>query len=298
MSETSTNQENGERILWSDFLECVPPGSPTQIQDLCHLVWGGSGNVAVVSTPDLQLYCASDSCRGVRFFSCEDGPGRINDGSHFFLVYTCRNCRKHKKTFAVIAASQANNALGGTAVKLGELPAFGPPVPPRVIALIGPDRDLFLRGRRAENQGLGVGAFAYYRRVVENQKNRLIGEIAKAAKRLGASPEVLNQFETAIKETQFSKAVDDIRTAIPQALLIDNHNPLMLLHRALSDGLHDRTDEECLELATGIRVVLTELSERISQALKDDAELRSAVGRLMRPTKKPPEPGEPTPPVA
>jgi len=48
-----------------------------------------------------------------------------------------------------------------------------------VITLIGPDREIFLRGRRAENQGLGIGAFAYYRRVVENQKGRIITQIGK-----------------------------------------------------------------------------------------------------------------------
>ena len=47
---------------------------------------------------------------------------------------------------------------------------------------------------------------------------------------------------------------------------------------------HERTDEECLELASSIRVVLAELAERLAQALKDEAELNRALGRLM--TKK------------
>lgn len=170
----------------------------------------------------------------------------------------------------------------GSATKFGEIPSFGPPVPSRVISLIGPDRELFLRGRRCENQGLGIGAFSYYRRVVENQKGRLINEIASVAKRLGATSDVLQLFEKAGKETQFSKAIDDIKTSIPQVLQIDGHNPLTLLHAALSEGLHMATDDECLETATSIRVVLTELAERISIALKDEYELKLAVGNLMR----------------
>jgi hypothetical protein len=46
--------------------------------------------------------------------------------------------------------------------------------------------------------------------------------------------------------------------------------------------LHDRTDEECLELATSIRVVLTEFAERVANALKDEAELNTAVARLLK----------------
>jgi hypothetical protein len=46
--------------------------------------------------------------------------------------------------------------------------------------------------------------------------------------------------------------------------------------------LHDRTDEECLKLATSIRVVFTEFVERVANALKDEAELNTAVARLLK----------------
>jgi hypothetical protein len=45
--------------------------------------------------------------------------------------------------------------------------------------------------------------------------------------------------------------------------------------------LHARDDAECLELATSIRVVLSEFVERVAVALKDEATLLAAVGRLM-----------------
>lgn len=179
----------------------------------------------------------------------------------------------------------------GSAVKFGELPTFGPHTPSRVISLIGPDRDLFLKGRAAENEGLGIGAFAYYRRVLENQKSRIIRELGKAAKQLGASDDVVKRFEKAATEIQFSKAIEDVKDAIPEKLKIRGHNPLTLLHPALSEGLHDKTDAECLELAKDIRVVLTELADRTSQALKDDAELISAVTRLLqKEAKEEPDP--------
>jgi len=41
-----------------------------------------------------------------------------------------------------------------------------------------------------------------------------------------------------------------------------------------------RHDEECLEIATSIRVVMAELAERMGQALKDEAEL--STGRFSR----------------
>lgn len=269
---------------FAEFLESVPPGVVVKIVDLYVQETAPLSNAYIwgVAVPEIQLYCGSPTCGGLRFYAGKKDIFSFKD--RFLLIYTCRNCNKTSKTFAVLA-SQNGATSEGTAHKLGEDPPFGPPTPSRVISLIGPDRELFIRGRRAETQGLGVGAFAYYRRVVENQKNRIIGEMEKVAKGLGAKPEALRLFEKAKAEEQFSKAIDDIKDAIPPALLIRSHNPLKLLHSALSRGLHARTDEECLEIATSIRVVLTELAERISNALKDENELERAVNKLLQSNK-------------
>jgi hypothetical protein len=141
---------------------------------------------------------------------------------------------------------------------------------------------LFLRGRRCENQGLGIGAFVYYRRVVEDQKNRILAEIIKVAQTISAPPEAIVALEGAQKEHQFSKAIDSVKDAIPQRLLIDGQNPLALLHAALSKGLHNRSDEMCLEVATDIRLILAELAELLGHALKDERELKEAVARLRK----------------
>jgi len=176
---------------------------------------------------------------------------------------------------------EGRNGQKGHALKFGEIPLFGPPLPSRLMNMIGPDRELLLKGRRAESQSLGIGAFGYYRRVVENQKGRLFDEIFKAAERLGAKPEVLESIERAKRETQFSKAVDEVKDAIPDGLKIKGHNPLKLLHKALSKGIHEMTDEECLERAQAIRVVLTEPVGNISQVMKNEHELDSAVSKLL-----------------
>jgi hypothetical protein len=141
---------------------------------------------------------------------------------------------------------------------------------------------LFLNGRRCENQGLGIGAFVYYRRVVEDQKNRILEQITKVAEAVGASPDTIAALKAAQREHRFSKAMDDVKDAIPQRLLIEGQNPLTLLHSALSEGVHNHNDETCLELATAIRLVLAELAELLDHALKDERELKEAVARLRR----------------
>jgi hypothetical protein len=73
-----------------------------------------------------------------------------------------------------------------------------------------------------------------------------------------------------------------VKHGIPQGLLINGQNPLTLLHSALSEGLHEQTDEQCLQAAHDVRIVLNALVERLDQALKDEAELNAAIERLAK----------------
>lgn len=269
-----------------EFLESSPPGTDDEVVAGWKSVATGSGVEYILQRPDVRLYCDDDDCQGLRFFHSTDSDLYFREkvSRNVFLTYSCRNCCVTTKTYAVMLWRV--NANRAHIFKFGEDPPFGPPTPARLISLIGPDREIFLQGRRAENHGLGIGAFAYYRRVVENQKARIIREIIKASQKLGASAETLKELELAENETQFSKAIEQVKAGIPSALRIDGHNPLSLLHTALSEGIHGQTDDECLQIAQEIRVVLGDLAERISQALKEESEVKEAVSRLLNRKKK------------
>jgi len=105
----------------------------------------------------------------------------------------------------------------------------------------------------------------------------------KVSKKLGAKPEVVERFEKALQETKFAQAVDDLNDVIPESLLLDGgHNPLKLLHTALSKGLHAKTDEECLRYATSIRILLADLTEKMGAALRKNSELDAAISDLLK----------------
>ena len=111
----------------------------------------------------------------------------------------------------------------------------------------------------------------YYRRVVEDSRDRLIHQMKNAAGKLGAHEDDLALFDQALKEKRFTESIKTIKAAIPAELLINGHNPLTLLHDRVSEGLHGRSDEECLHLAASVRVVLLDLSRRIESALERPA---------------------------
>ena len=235
------------------------------------------------SVPQLKLWCADEHCQGYRRF---DGKWKSKNelgGDEIFsdfLIYTCRDCGTKQKTYCLrhIAAPKG----GGLIIKIGEYPDVHIDLPPYLPTLLGEDYKTFIKGLKAEKQGLGIGSFSYYRRVVENQKSRLINEISKVAKRLGSPSDVLKNLDKAAKETQFSNAVDDVKDLIPASLLIEGHNPLKILHQSLSIGLHESNDEVCLNIAHSIRMVLQELSQRIKEALRDERNLKTALSTVLQ----------------
>jgi hypothetical protein len=129
---------------------------------------------------------------------------------------------------------------------------------------------------------LGIAAFAYYRRVVENRKNEIFDAVRAVASKLNASSEFLSSLEETKKDHRFTESVSHIKPGLPQLLLVQGQNPLTLLHWALSQGIHNEPDDVCLELASSIREVLTELCERMETALKDEAGLKKAVSTLLK----------------
>ncbi len=272
-------EEPKEPISWIDFLESNPPGNVTLIKEFAQSDYPNYK----LKLPDIQLHCSHDPCEGIRFFEADESGGYIsvNKWSQKFITYRCRNCQATIKTYA-IAIYLNEDTETGSALKFGEWPPFGPPIPPRMLRLIGEDREIFLKGRRCENQGLGIGAFTYYRRVVENQWIRFIDKIIDVSRKISAPKEMVDHLEKAKGDFRFKRSIEEIKDAIPPVLLINGHNPLVLLHGALSQGVHELNDEECLSYASSIRIVLSELADNLGQALKDEKEVNDAVTKLMQ----------------
>jgi hypothetical protein len=266
-----------------EFLEGVAPGLSTTVSDAAIYKSGRGGTDDYLERPTIRLFCNSEECEDVMHFDPVSNEQSVSSSlpSFLFVHYRCRHCQKAYKVFALRVRLKQEQKPEAELFKFGEDFPFGRPTPRKVLEILGSERDYYLKGRRAEFQGMGIAAFAYYRRVVENQKGSILAEFIRAAERSGAPVEMVTDLKAAAKETQFSKALDAIKHGVPPALLIDGHNPLFLLHNALSNGLHSEDDQYCLELAKSIRVVLFDVVDRITHVLKDHAELKSAVGKLM-----------------
>ena len=162
-----------EPISFREFLESTPPGRMADVARVCEhkRTQASTYQFFELIAPDIRLHCPSADCKGMLYFRFIDGNrtfGREDKEIETFMTYRCSNCRNTTKRYSLYVERKSD--FDGKCYKFGELPAFGPVTPTRLLDLFGKDRDIFLKGRRCESQGLGIGAFVYYRRVVESHR--------------------------------------------------------------------------------------------------------------------------------
>ena len=268
-------------LKFEDLLAKYPPGAIHSITDLG--ISRSPTSLPILIKPRLKLHCPERFCNGIRYFdSYQTKKVTLTEKwTRVFLHYSCSNCRSRTKIFAIMARWNMVTDQG-EAAKLGEWPPFGPQVSLGIISMLGKNKDMFLLGRRAEIQGLGIGALAYYRRVVESQKDHIFNEIIKLKRRTNSPETQIEKLKAAKKEKEFKKAVELISDTIPKALLINDYNPLALLEQAMTKGSYIQDDSDALKLATAIRKILTDLAERLVRALEDQADLDEAVDLILQ----------------
>ena len=290
LAETSNSpdaQAMPEPISLAQFLLTCPPGNTRSVKfkrTAARIEVGRRAETTMeFELPRLSMHCSN--CDGDRIFRPSESYDPIlpkeSSSEDDFLTYVCPNCEEAWKTFS-FRLKRVGDTLVCEAYKFGEHPPFGTKIPSRVITLIRDDKAIFIKGQTAESLGLGIAAFTYYRRVIENQKSRIFDRILSVAKTLGVNSLLISELEDAKNETRFSDAVGKVKHALPDSIQINRQNPLMLLHAALTEDVHELSDETCLEIATDIRVVLTDLAKKLANAFKDDAELKGSVARLLQ----------------
>lgn len=278
----ANNEYQAASQQWKEFLESTPAYVERRFENLVFDVTPNAPGLFThgIFSPRIQLYCEVDD--GVRWFE-PDKPSVACANETVFITYRCRDCGRWPKTFAlVLSADLKTKPWVVTAIKLGEYPPFGSHLAKRLQRMLSDtDLDLYRKGLRTEREGHGIGAAAYYRRVVENQWKALVKKLRDAAEKLGSPEDRLRVFDEALVQTQFSAAVDLLKDAIPPKLLIlDGQNPLTLLYRPLSVQIHGLSDEQCLQQAADIRVVLNDTFDNIGRVLSEDETLKAAVNRL------------------
>jgi hypothetical protein len=213
----------------------------------------------------IKMHCPT--CKTDQTFNMTNdywgGFGFMNYPSKNVIVqadYKCAHCGEFERGFFIKVADDLRSIA-----KIGQYPAWDISGDKEIEKLLGSHASHYKRGLICESQGYGIAAFAYYRRIVEETIDALLDQVSDLL--AGEEKEKYAEALVLTKKTrQTSEKIDLVKDLLPPILRPNNVNPLSTLHEVLSEGLHADTDERCLQLAGGVRNVLTFLTSQIAIA--------------------------------
>jgi hypothetical protein len=180
------------------------------------------------------------------------------DGLVSRLIYECAHCKNSKRVFVVLFNTEGARWF----MKIGQYPAWKISGNADIEKLLGDHADYYQKGLVCESQGYGIGAFGYYRRIVEETIDSLLDQVSdllsgdEKVKYDGALAQVKKTIVTQEK-------IDLVKDLLPPILRPTGMNPLSVLHSTLSEGLHVQSDEICLGHAAQVRSILVFLVTQI-----------------------------------
>ncbi len=215
-----------------------------------QLNYTGGDQVKVVPQ-HLSLFC--DNCNKDTFWETHIYAGLNNKEGFTEKQYKCRNCGNRTVTYYFYWKKQQNNTT--LFFKVGQYPELEERVSDTLkTALSAEDLKVYKNALRMRNFNLGIAAVAYMRRVVENRMSDMLEVLYEAARVHNAPPEVLSKHEEMMKEKRFSVRVDYAGDLLPESLRPKGQpNPMAILHELASEGLHIKTDEECVDIFDACR---------------------------------------------
>jgi len=216
--------------------------------------------------PVVQINMNCATCQSNQTFGMSlqpyNGAGHANShaaGSVVSYQYTCTHCREQTRNFTVYMYGGEHPYLE----KVGQHPPWKIEMNRELEQALGDNSDLYAKGLVCESQGYGIGAFGYYRRIVEWIIEDLLVDVEKIMS--GEEREIYSEALTKVKGTHVAaEKIHLVKDLLPEILRPEGMNPLSALHSALSEGLHAKSDEDCLDYAASCKEVLVFLVTQLA----------------------------------
>jgi len=138
-------------------------------------------------------------------------------------------------------------------LKIGQYPPPSVALPPALSKNLGPDAAaLYRKGLQCRNNGFGLAAIGYFRRVVEDKTNELIEVAAKLAESYNIDAAIvakMRQVASSSDYTPYEEKLQVAATVFPESLKVGAINPLKSLYGLVSKGIHGLNEEQCVAIA-------------------------------------------------
>jgi hypothetical protein len=195
--------------------------------------------------------------------------------------YQCLSCEEFRCGFMFRIADD-----GQSVTKVGQYPPWSIEPELDVKEALGDHLKEYKKGLICESQGFGIGAFSYYRRIVEMLITGLLDDIGELIKDEAEHRNYMKRLSEVRDDYRAEVKIEVVKDLLPPILRPSNINPLADLHGALSMGLHSESDEDCLALAESIRASLAFLVGVVRRTKREAANYTSSMESIRKKLEK------------
>ena len=201
---------------------------------------------------EIKMFCSDAACEQDTWW-ITDNP-QVFFSSTFICErkYRCKNCGVHTAYYLFIWQERKENNLF---VKVGQYPELEERIPKALqSALDAQDLKFYKNALRMRNFNLGLAATAYMRRVIENRMNDMLDILHEAGVAHNLPAELLERHQAVKEQKRFSDKIEYAGELLPISLRpAGKPNPMQILHELTSEGLHAKSDEECVDIFDACR---------------------------------------------
>ncbi len=199
------------------------------------------------------------------------------------LIATCHSCGAKAdfllKLYSDKTWNEREKGIKIFVKKIGQFPPYE--ISPEATVekyLLEEDKGNYKKALANLSIGYGIGAFAYFRRIIENEIIRLIEDISKLDfDGVEHIEQALKTYET---DHAMAKLIDVATKFLPNSLLSIGDNPIRLLHEQLSVGLHKLPDEVCIGKAETIDTILKYVIKKVNEEKYQLKDVKEAMKKL------------------
>lgn len=242
---------------------------------------------SVINMPKVYRYCDHSRCRTERPFDRMGGddpggwafheepglnvepglevPGRIT-GRVYALTFLCTGCNVSVFQCWIEADPQYEQPGKKHIRKVGQTPPWDISIDKSLRDAFGEDAGLYKDARECMSHSYGVASCAYLRRILENRVLLLLQTLRELREAEGATSEDLSEIDAAIRRREAEDRIRLANEALPESIKIAGDNPLALIYDRLSDALHRRDDQDCMDIAENVSKPLEHIVTSLSAA--------------------------------
>jgi hypothetical protein len=204
----------------------------------------------------------------------QNAPINNSSGEILNITYRCEGCKETKQFYSIKINDNQDYIM-----KIGQFPPWNITINKNLKKILKNHEDIYKKGLECESQGYGIGAFAYYRRIVENTIDDILNRILEIVTE-GNKKDYIKVLEQAKQSHRVEDKINIIKNELPVILMPEGDNPLKSLYTHLSEGIHASSDEECLKKAKYIKNILIFIIDTVVGVQNNQKEYKNSVKKL------------------